>query len=335
MAFLPIQADNRSQRVRIGGKTILPFITSYVDEGFITPLQAPTFTNSEVGKKASGKGLKKEVYFAYGVTAVDAAGSETPIYIAAQKTGAGAEAESELNFVKVKFVPVDHAVSYNIYRSGVGKTGYATEAEALAATLKKIANVPASEATGFTAEYQDANSLATEEGTTSPTGGTGLVANKTYYNTGGTAWSTRHELQNHLTLGAVVVVGPLTLAGTDLVPVLESWSWTLESEKIKVAELKTGLLRSTGQIVKIATVSPTAKKTAAGKERLTLFVYNRLLNTVESIEGAEETEKEANLGNVEAKLKTYQEVVLVVKTTNSITTPAIVSGRGNLLRVYV
>src|ERR1039458_5892078 len=129
--FLPIQAANRSQAVRIGGKKILPNITSYIDLGNILPVAEATYTYSKTGKKETGRGLKASVYFAYGVSAVDASGNETPIVLGTPaKTEAGAETESNLNFVKVKFAPVAHAVKYNIFRTGIGKTGYGSAAEA-------------------------------------------------------------------------------------------------------------------------------------------------------------------------------------------------------------
>lgn len=332
MAFLPVQAANRSQRVRIGGKTILPRITSYIDLGVLSPIAAPTFTQSAIGKKAAGKGLKKEVWFAYGVTAVDASGNETPIAIAAVKTGAGAEAESELNFVKVGFVPVAHTVSYNVFRTGIGKTGAVSEALALAATPKLIATVKASEVTGLTGTYEDTNSLASEEGSTAPTAG---VTNTTFYNTSGNAWSTFHELQNHLAIGALITVGNLTSNPNDYVPVGKAWELTLEAEKVKVAELKELLQRSTGEVRKVLTASPTAKKVEAAKERFTLLVYNTLTNVVESIEGVEEAEKTAVLATTTAKLTKYQQLLVVLKTTPASTTPTIYSGLENLTRVVV
>jgi len=331
MAFLPVQAANRSQRVRIGGKTILPRITSYIDLGQIAPVSAPTFTFTKEGKESEGRGLKKSVWFAYGVSAVDASGNETPIAIAAAKTEAGAETAEAKNFVILAFVPVAHAVKYNLFRTGVGKTGFASEALALAATPKLIATVAASTVTGLTGSYTDANGLSgSEEGTTTNSG-----VNTTFYNTSGTAWSTFHELQNHLAIGALIVVGNLTPNPNDYVPVGKAWEVTLEAEKVKVAELKELLQRSTGEVRKVATASPTAKKVEAEKERYTLLVYNSLTNVVESIEGAEETEKAGVLATTTAKLTKYQQVLLVLRTTHASTTPTIFSGLENLTRVVV
>lgn len=335
MAYLPIQADNRSQRVRIGGKTILPFITTYVDLGFLSP---PTvvYTNNEVGKKAKGRGLKASVYFAYGVTAVDASGTETPIELVAVKTGAVVEAESELDFTVVTITEVAHAVSYNVYRSGVGKTGFATAAEALAAPLKLLANLTPTLA-AFTQVYEDANGLAgSEEGTTAPSSSAYSVSNKTYYNTGGTSWSTRHELQNHLTYGAVTVVGPLTPNGNDFVPYGAPWELELKSEEIKVKALTTLLQRSTGLTRAVAEVLPKPLKTAKeGYTRYSAIVYNTLTNLVEGVFGGEELAATATPKTVEATLTKYQQVLVIVRTTHTVKTPEVVSGRDNLLRVYL
>lgn len=336
MAFLPVQAANRSQRVRIGGKTILPRITSYIDLGSILPIAAPTFTYSKIGKKASGKGLEKSTFFVYGVTAVDASGNETPIAVAVAKTEAGAGAESELNFAKVAFVPVAHVVSYNVFRSGKGTGTEYTEAEALKLPLKLIATIKASTVTGATETYEDTNSLTSEEGTTEPTGG---VTNTTFYNTSKTAWSTFHELQNHLAIGALIVVGNLTPNPNDWVPyVAGDWAVTLGSEEVKVAEAKELLQRSTGLVRKVVAATPKAKKTAASKERYTYIIYNTLTNKVESVEGAEIAEKSVASEAIEvvaAKLTKYQQALLVVRTTNSVTTPEIISGRENVVRVAV
>lgn len=335
MPFLPIQAINRSQAVRIGGKRILPNVTSYIDvTGNILPVLAPTLTNNEVGKKAAGKGLKKSVWFAYGVSAVDAEGKETPLTnVGALKTGAVAEAESELDFGIVKFVQVEHAVKYNIFRTGVGKTGFSTEALALAGTFKLIGTVAQTGA--VEGKFEDTNSATSEEGTTEASYG----PNTTFFNTSKTAWSTKHELQNHFTEGTIVIVGAQTPNPGDWAPLGKNLEVTLGSEKVELAEAKEYLRRSTGEVRKVAASgSMTAKKTAtAGKQRLSVVVYNWLLNQFETIEGEEETEETfyplTSIVPAEAKLKKYQQKILLVRTTNSVVTPEILDSRVRLLRV--
>jgi hypothetical protein len=339
MAFLPVQAANRSQRVRIGGKTILPRITSYIDLGSILPVTAPTLTFTKTGEESEGRGLKKSVFFAWGVTAVDASGNETPLALTSGETEAGAETEKAKNFAKVTFTPVAHAVKYNVFRTGVGKTGFATAALALAATPKLIATIAASSVVGATEVYVDKNGLTgSEEGTTEATGG---VTNVTFYNTSKTAWSTFHELQNHLAIGALIVVGNITPNPNDWVPyVAGDWAVTLGVEEVKVAKAKELLQRSTGLVREVTAATPAAKKAAtAGDEIYTYIVYNTLTNKVESVEGAQEVEKtlsqQAAIEVVAAKLTKYQQPLLVVRTTHTVTTPEIISGRENVVRVAV
>lgn len=327
--FLPIQAASRSQAVRIGGKTIKKGVTSYVDLGYLsTVAAAPTFVAKETGKTAeqaansNSKGLVKEKFFAYYVTAVDSSGNETPVSpVGAIESGKGAESATTLNFNEVKWVTVAHATKYNVFRGGVAQTG-GTEAAVKALTPKLIGSTTST-------TFVD---TGIELGTAAP-----VVVNNTFYNTGGTAWSTRHELQNHLAIGAILIVGNITPNPNDWAPFNKEWEATAEAEKVKFAELKELIQRSTGTIRKVeaASVAKSAEKVSAGKERYTIFVYNTLHNLVESVQGEEEAEKAASLTKVQEKLNIYQQPLTVYKTTEASTTPVLVSGQETLVRAAI
>lgn len=277
--FLPIQALNRSQAVRIGGKHILPKITSYVDFGQLAiPYSAPSFTYSKVGKKAEGPGLKKSVYFPYAVTAVDAAGGETQVSVlAVAKTEAGAETESNLNFVKLTWEPVTNATKYNIYRGGKAATGIASEALAQVATLGLIGN-------STTASFTDFGAVETP-GVEPPTvNGSSFNTNK---NPG---WSPFKELQNHTSQGAIIVVGGLTNSSSDWVISSGGTLSGIETKlKITLGEA-TWKQRSTGRVAVTKSTQLTVTAAASGKFAGIYFVFNAASGTLEIVAGAEVAE---------------------------------------------
>jgi hypothetical protein len=333
-AYLPIRALSRSQAVRIGGKTIKTNVTAYVDLGYLDVPATPTKAASEIGKKAEfkegGKGLKKEVYFAYYVTAVDASGNETtPTLVVSALAGKGAEVESEYNFVEVKFVAVDHATKYNIYRAGVAATGYATAALAEAAAPKLIATVTPT-TTGAQSYLDTGVALKTQ---ILPT------VNNTFYNTGGTAWSTRHELANHQAIGAITIVGNLTCNPNDWAPYGAAETQTPEAEKVTFAGT-TWIQRSTGELrtvaeAKVAKGANTGKP-AAGKEVIAVYYYNPRTNLIESVQSAVVAEKTAGLqAKTEGEVPAGGVQLTVYKTLTASSTPVLVSGLDTLSRALI
>jgi hypothetical protein len=335
-SYLPIRANSRSQAVRIGGKTIKTNVTAYIDLGYLDVPATPTKAAVEVGKKAEfkegGEGLKKEVYFAYYVTAVDASGNETtPTLVVSALAGKGAEVESEYNFVEVKFVAVDRATKYNIYRAGVAATGYATAALAEAAAPKLIATVTPT-TTGAQSYLDTGVALKTQ---ILPT------VNNTFYNTGGTSWSTRHELANHQAIGAITVVGNLTPNPNDWAPWSAAVTQTPEAEKVKFqgAEVE-WIQRSTGTLRKVAEAKvakgANTGKPAAGKEVIAVYYYNPRTNLIESVVSAEVAEKTAGLqAKTEGEVPAGAVQLTVYKTLTASTTPVLVSGLDTLARVLL
>lgn len=334
--YLPIRALSRSQAVRIGGKTVKPNATTYVDLGSLdVPAVATLDVTDETGKKAqqapnsNAKGLLKEKFFAYYVTAVDASGGEsTPTLVVTGESGKGTEAESKMNFIEVKFVGVPHAAKYNIYRGGVAQTG-GTAAAVEALTPKLIGTVTSTSQGALT--FLD---TGIELGTQAPP-----TVNNTYYNTGGTAWSTRHELANHQAIGAVVVVGPVTANPNDWAPWNAAVTATVEAEKVKFSAAEF-IQRSTGTIRSVAEakVSKGAnqKEPASGKEVVAVYFYNPRTNLIESVQSAETAEGTAGLqAKVEGEVTAGGVQLTVYKSLNGSTTPKLVSGQDTLRRAVL
>ena len=258
--FLPIRAISRSQAVRIGGQTIKTNATSYVDLGNLAPvLVTPTLVVTDKTGKASqqhagsnAKALIKSKFFGYAVTAVDSNGVDTPINgVVAGETEAGAESESNLNFITVNWKAVPGATSYNVYRTGAAQTGLT---KALAETEQPLFLANVTEAT-----YQDTGVEVTTQ--KPPTVNDTNIYRKR-------AFSPKKELRSHLALGAIVVVGDLTYSNSDWVVVNDpepGFAITYSAEKVKVAE---GTLRqrSTGLTFKVAAKELTSLEAIAGKE---------------------------------------------------------------------
>jgi hypothetical protein len=334
-AYLPIRANSRSQAVRIGGKTIKTNVTSYIDLGYLDVPATPTGKLIEAGEaseqaaNSNVKGLLKEKFFAYYVTSVDASGAEsTPTLAVATESGKDTEAAKHLNFIEVKFVAVDHATKYNIYRGGVAQTG-GTEAAVLALAPKFIGTL-----TPTTTGAQVFKDTGIELGKqTIPT------VNSTFYNTGGTAWSTRHELANHQAIGAITVVGNLTCNPNDWAPYSAAETQTPEAEKVKFAgatwiQRSTGTLRTVAE-AKVAKGANTGKP-AAGKEVIAVYYYNPRTNLIESVQSAVVAEKTVGLqAKTEGEVPVGGVQLTVYKTLTASSTPVLVSGLDTLTRALI
>ncbi len=281
--YLPIRAISRSQAVRIGGQTIKTNATSYVDLGNLNQLAAKAaLTATEAGAKAelhagsNAKALVKAKFFGYAVSAVDANGVETPINgVVEVVSGNGAEGEGSLNFIKVVWSVVPKASSYNVYRTGKSQTGLA---EFVAETSQPyfLANVAAT--VGPTNEYLD---TGVEVTTRVPV----TVNNTNIYPK--RAFSPTKELRNHLALGAIIPVGPLTRSNSDWVVVQPETQFKLTFEEKKLKLTKGELRqRSTGSVVSIATEASeiVTVLSAAGKEKKALVVFNTQSQILEIVE---------------------------------------------------
>jgi len=302
--FLPLTADNRSQRVRIARQTIAQFpAVSYINLGQVDPPgtalnQTVTFTPVPT---AAASNLVKSKYYLYAITSVDAGGNESQPYITEVKAGAGAEGAGEFNTNEFNWTKVPHAVAYKIYGSAVA--GGAHEA---IAQINLIAEVT-------TNKYVDAGAA---RGTATPPD-----SNKTQYNVGGGAFSTRKELQNHLAIGAVLVLGGYTPSNLDYVPRAENSAWELtgfgtgKEEKYEVLEAKEVIQRSTGRINKTAcrTKKVTGFKSEASKEKVAIVVYNAGNGQLEVIESANEIAVSISTLIAE-KVKSDQQILYVLRT---------------------
>jgi hypothetical protein len=303
--FLPLTADNRSQRVRIARQTIAQFpAVSYINLGQVDPPgtalnQTVTFTAKATVKEKTS--IVKGKYYLYAITSVDASGNESQPYIVEVKSGAGAEAENEYNANEFVWTKVPHAVAYKVYGSAVA--GGAKEA---ISQVNLIAEVT-------TAKYVDEGAA---RGTATPP-----ETNKTQYNVGGGAFSTRKELQNHLAVGAVLVLGGYTPSNLDYIPRAENSAWELtgfgtgKEEKYEVLEAKEIVQRSTGRINKTVcrTLKVTGFKSEASKEKVALVVYNAGNGQLEKIESANETTVSISTLITE-KVKTDQQILYVLRT---------------------
>lgn len=334
--FLPITADNRSQNIRVGGKKVTPGKVTYVDFGNLlvpgsmglTAVGEELKLNKElkltVTKTGAGSTtLVKSKWFGYAVTALDAYGGETPpSAINVKETEAGTEGAGARNEIKVEWLAVPFATAYKVYRAGVGKTGLASEAVALETTPEFIAEVTAvkSATEPFVYEYNDAGQVETPKGKPPAT-------NNTFYNTNKTAQKPFRDLQNHLAIGAILTVGPLTDNPGEWVPVsVKTWELKLESEKIKLekGEIEN---RATGVVREVAEAKPTITKAAAGEEYVYLVVYNTLNGKVEALQGKKVAAGKASLteATITEKLTAYMQPLFGLKQTGTETIPSVIN----------
>jgi hypothetical protein len=295
--FIAVMGTERSasRAVRVGGQTLKFGSVTYVDLGGLSAVVAsPTATESEVSEATPGQ--EKETAYYYVVTATDAFGGETlasPEFKSAGTQKGSNASGAHHNEVVLKWTAVPGATGYNVYR------GTATGKETLLASTTE-------------AKYADVLAPAAEKTAVPPT------TNNTFVNSGKGAKSPRDDLKNHLAIGAVLVLGGVTSSNLDWVPVNEAAAWelTLESEKVKVKEAKelrqrsTGTFRSTGP----GTASLSSIKSTSGNEKYVAVVYNTLTNVVEAVTGTDETEGNASVALVLAKVTAYQQLLYLLNT---------------------
>lgn len=291
--FLPIQASDRSQNVRVGGQKVNYGVTTYVDLGNlgIVPVK-PTLSSSEVGKNEV-EGIEKEEKLLYSVIALDAFGGETTQSASTEiESGKGKNevGKSNYNEITVEWTAVYGATEYRVIRAKVSApTKWFSVGTTKATKLVDKVNKPA--------EF------------TVPTVNNTYVANKTNVNP-------RYELNHHNPINSYLVVGPLTASNLDWAPIVEEapWALTLESEKVKVAKAKELRQRSTGnyQTAEVAAASLTGIVSEANKEKYVAVVYNSLNNKVEAVTGANEAE--ASVAAVLAKIAPGQQLLYLLNT---------------------
>ncbi len=341
-SFLEITGLSRSQRVRIGGLTIPPDVISFPNLGLVDPpgtaINALVKTTAE--ETGASGGLKKGKYYAYVITSVDGFGNEsTPSPVIGIKAGGGAEesGKGNYNFNKIEWTPVPHATKYRIYRSPAAGAGLATTAEAENFTL--IGEITGKEvSTGVFAPVTQTSSTLygstyTDEGAANKTAEPPIL-NKTVFNPLGGAYSTRKEVKNHSTEGAILIYGGPTSSNLDWVPVLEghtgakekgketgAWGLTLEAEIAKWEKSVQQVQRSTGRVVGIEAKAGelTGIKVASGKERLAFIVYNTATHQVQGILGAEEAEgSTVGLTELKKKLGSHEQVLYLLRVKYSV-----------------
>jgi hypothetical protein len=338
-SFLEITGLSRSQRIRIGGLSIPPDTLSFPNLGLVDPpataINALVKTTAE--ETGASGGLKKGKFYVYVLTSVDGFGNEsTASPIIGVKAGGGAEGAGSANFNKIEWTPTPHATKYRIYRSPAAGGASAAAAEAEALTL--IGEVAGKETAGlFAPVIQTSVALYgvtyTDEGAANKTAEPPLL-NMTRFNVFGGAYSTRKEVKNHSTEGAIIVYGGPTSSNLDWVPVLEghagakekgketgAWGLTLEAEKAKWSKSLQQVQRSTGRVVTVEEKEGelTGIKAGAGKERFAFIVYNTATHQIQGILGAEETEGSATaLAKLKEKVNTYQQILYLLRVKNSV-----------------
>jgi|ERR1700677_1670377 len=134
------------------------------------------------------------------------------------------------------------------------------------------------------------------------------------------------ELQNHLAIGAVIVVGGLT--GTNSNEVIESG--VITTAGVETVTVTSGILhnRNTGANVTVAgvTAEATAAAPGAGKYRIDLVEVNEETGAVKQVEGAATTEEKT--AKVPATTAKYLAVAtLLFKTTGKTPTVTEVAPR--------
>jgi len=303
--FLPITADTRSQRVRIARQNIAEFpAITYINLGQVDPPLTAynsgtlTFTANETAEKPS---LKKSKYYLYAITSVDSGGNESQPYFVEEKSGGGAEGAGSSNWNELEWNNVPHAVAYKVYASAVA--GGAKEA------ISQVNLVEEVKPGTTTSKFID---KAQTRGTVVPPS-----VNSTQFNVGGGAFSTRKELQNHLSQGAIIVLGGYTPSNLDFVPIKGSKAWelVLESEQFKVVKAEEVLQRSTGRVnaTVVRELTQAAFKSEASKEKVAIAVYNTGNGQLESLLSANEATVSI-AKTISEKVKRDQVILYVLRT---------------------